>query len=175
MKKVLLMSMAMFTLVATSFAQTPAPAPKVVKMTPKPKAGGAETSKMEAGNKPKGERNMLDMSADQKAKFNTLHDAHGAAVKAIQENKALTPEARKAQIATLGTQYEADVKGVLNADQYAKWSQIRAKRQMEKAENKAERKADKMEQKSQKPAEGKAPKVPKGNVKQTTGAAPTTN
>ena len=70
----------------------------------------------------------LGLSADQQTKYAAVNKAHQEAVRKVDMDKALAPEAKKTQIAALKSKYETDIKGVMNADQYAKWSAERAKR-----------------------------------------------
>lgn len=147
MKKVILGICTMFALATATFAQN-APAEAV------PAQGKAHGKEMKTKGKAKGEQGKahgkemgekgkahgepgqmganLGLSTDQQAKYGAVNKAHQDAVRKIQMDKTLTPEAKKTQVGALKTKYDADVKGVMNADQYAKWSENRAKR----AENK---------------------------------------
>jgi hypothetical protein len=138
MKKVILAFSAMFALTIASFAQTAAPTPA---QTPaKVKGHGKETKdhpRKGMDEKTKGQGQgmgaNLGLSADQQAQYGAINKAHQEAVRKVQMDNTLAPEAKKTQVAALKSKYETDLKGVMNADQYAKWSEQRAKR----AENKA--------------------------------------
>lgn len=143
MKKVILAFSAMFALTIASFAQTAAPTtaqtPAKVKghgkeMKDHPKKGTDEAKKG-TGEKAKGQGMgaNLGLSADQQAQYGAINKAHQEAVRKVQMDNTLAPEAKKTQVAALKSKYETDLKGVMNAEQYAKWSEQRAKR----AENKA--------------------------------------
>jgi hypothetical protein len=157
MKKVILTAVAALALVATSFAQSataPAPKAKMVKSKPTmeapaaqgtpaaPAAQGAPTAAQGKGHKghDKGEArgkgqgkgqggmNALGLSPEQETQFKAVNQAHKAAVKAVQMDGSLAADAKKAQVAALVTKYQSDVQGVMNADQFAKWTAMRAKR-----------------------------------------------
>ena len=153
MKNVILAFSAMLAFTTATLAQnTPAPAP-VPAPTTKTKGHGKEHGKeMGEKGKEKGEKSAgqagekgksqmggnLGLSPEQETSFKAVNKAHQDAVKAVQMDKSLTADAKKTQVDALKSKYAADVKGVMNADQYTKWEAARAKR----AENKAEHKAD---------------------------------
>jgi hypothetical protein len=150
MKKVILMAAASLAFIATSFAQNGAPAKqKMVKNkpameapaqgTPAPAQGepvqmenGKGKGQGEARGKSEGRAqngmNALGLTPEQETKFKAINQAHKTAVKAVQMNESLATEAKKAQVAELITKYQSDVQGVLNADQFAKWTAMREKR-----------------------------------------------
>ncbi len=155
MKKVILTAVAALALVATSFAQSataPAPKAKMTKTKPAmdapaaqgtpaaPTAQGAPTAEQGKGHKGhdkgeargegqgKGGMNALGLSPDQETKFKAANQAHKAAVKAVQMDASLAADAKKTQVAALVTKYQSDVQGIMNADQFAKWTAMRAKR-----------------------------------------------
>ena len=126
MKNVILAFAAMFAFATTSFAQDAAPAPAATPATKEVKG------KMKA--KPAAAANGLGLSAEQDASFKALNKAHQAAVGAAKGDKAKIDE--------LKAKYEADVKGVMNEEQYTKWLAKRAGRAEAKAAHKAEKKAN---------------------------------
>ena len=156
MKKVILTAVAALALVATSFAQSataPAPKAKMVKSKPTmeapaaqgtpaaPATQGAPTTDQgkakghdkgeargEGQGKAQGGMNALGLSPEQETQFKAVNTAHKAAVKAVQSDASLAADAKKAQVAALVTKYQSDVQGVMNADQFAKWTAMRAKR-----------------------------------------------
>jgi hypothetical protein len=73
----------------------------------------------EKGNAPKGMG--MGLTPDQETKFKAFNESHKEAVKKIQMDKTLSADAKKTQIDALKGTYEANVKTVLNADQYTKW------------------------------------------------------
>jgi hypothetical protein len=171
MKKLIFACSMMLTLSAASFAQATAPAattttpaalPAKGKMNKKGKEKSAEMGKVkgEKGNAPKGMG--MGLTPDQETKFKAFNESHKEAVKKVQMDKTLTADAKKAQIDALKGTYEANVKGVLNADQYAKWSAKRndkgAAQKDKKDEKKEVRKEAKTEAKSEAKAEKKAEK-----------------
>ena len=142
MKKVILTAAAALALFATTFAQsTTAPAPKAKPATETPATQGtpaAEAGKVkgQAKSKARGEDRAqgqgglkaLGLSPEQETQFKTLNQAHKAAVKAVQSDASLASDAKKSQVATLVSKYQSDVQGMMNADQFAKWTAARAKR-----------------------------------------------
>jgi hypothetical protein len=139
MKNVILAFSAMFAMATASFAQNAAPAPapaKEVKGHGKKMKDAAEKGKSQVNN-------ALGLSAEQETSFKALNKAHQAAVAAVDKDKALAKEAKTAKIAELKSKYEADVKGVMNDDQYGKWLAMRAKRDEKQGEKKEELKEKK--------------------------------
>jgi hypothetical protein len=151
MKKVILTAAAALALFATTFAQSataPAPKAKMTKAkpateaaaaqgTPAPTAEAGKTKgKAQGENRGQGQGGMkaLGLSPEQETQFKTLNQAHKAAVKAVQSDASLAADAKKAQVAALVTKYESDVQGMMNADQFAKWTAARAKRDEKKME-----------------------------------------
>jgi hypothetical protein len=68
------------------------------------------------------------LTPEQETQFKAVNQAHKAAVQAVQADAALAPEAKKAQVAALVTKYQSDVQGVMNAEQFAKWTSARSAR-----------------------------------------------
>jgi hypothetical protein len=121
----------MLSLNAISQAQNDAAMPN--------KAQGKEIR--EKGHKKGNEgKNDLGLSADVDAKYKAIRQAHQDAVRKVEMDKSLAADAKTSQIAALKSKYEADVKGVMSADQYAKWTEKRAKRDARKGERAENRK-----------------------------------
>jgi metal-dependent amidase/aminoacylase/carboxypeptidase family protein len=131
MKNVILAFSAMLAFATASIAQNAAPAPAPVK-----------EMKGKGQAKPGAAANALGLSAEQETSFKALNKAHQEAVVAVGKDKATAADAKKAKIAELKAKYEADVKGVMNDEQYTKWMAKRAGRAEAKAEAKAEKKAN---------------------------------
>ncbi len=133
MKKLIFAFSTMLALTTVSFAQNSAPAatpatPAVpAKMSQKGKEKsekGKENSQKgkEMSEKGKAQQGMgMGLTPDQETKFKAFNESHKEAVKKIQMDKALSADAKKTQIDALKGTYEANVKTVLNADQYTKW------------------------------------------------------
>jgi hypothetical protein len=135
MKKLIFAFSTMLALTTAAFAQN-ASAPSATPATPaapskmsqkgkemsqKGKENGEKGKEMgEKGNAPKGMG--MGLTPDQETKFKAFNESHKEAVKKIQMDKTLSADAKKSQIDALKGTYEANVKTVLNADQYAKWS-----------------------------------------------------
>jgi hypothetical protein len=152
MKNLILLVCAVFALTTVSVAQnTPAaqaPA-KGKEMKAKGKEHGQEMKTQgqakakEAGEKGKaqGEQGKgmganLGLSTDQQTQYGAINKAHQEAVKKVQMDAALSGEAKKAQVNALKSKYEADLKGIMTAEQFTKWSEKRAERAAEKGANK---------------------------------------
>jgi hypothetical protein len=67
----------------------------------------------------------LGLSPEQETKFKALNEAHKAAMKKLDMDATVKGDAKKTQKDALKSKYEADVKGVMNADQYTKWLEKR--------------------------------------------------
>jgi hypothetical protein len=159
MKKVILMAAASLAVFATSFAQNATVPAKPTMTKVKPAASAASPQGMPAapaaqgqvGNMETGEGHgrgngqrqgqgqnglkALGLSAEQETQFKATNEAHKAAMKAVQMNESLAKDAKKAQMADLKSKYESDVQSILNADQFAKWTAMRAKRNEKKEED----------------------------------------
>jgi hypothetical protein len=187
MKKLIFACALMVTLSAASFAQATAPATPATSATPAAPAKGKMSQKGkemsekgkenrqkgkemgEKGNAPKGMG--MDLTPDQETKFKAFNESHKEAVKKIQMDKALSADAKKSQIDALKGTYEANVKTVLNADQYTKWS---AKRNDKGGDHKG-KKGDhegKMEDHKEKMGEKKEMKGEKKGNRKADKAAP---
>jgi hypothetical protein len=172
MKKVILTAAAALALFATIFAQSATvPAPKAKMTRTKPavetptqgtpasaeagKAKGQGKGKAQGEDRGQGQGGLkaLGLSAEQETQFKAVNQAHKSAVKAVQSDASLAADAKKAQVAALVTKYESDVKGMMNADQFAKWTAARAKRDEKKAEDGNHKGDHKMEA----PADGAEP------------------
>jgi periplasmic protein CpxP/Spy len=140
MKNLILAFSAMFSLATAAVAQAPAataPAPATTKIKDHAKGQGKDMGEKGKAQGEKGKGQMggnLGLSPDQETKFKALNESQKAAVKTVQMDKSLSAEAKKAQVDALKSKYEADVKGVMNADQYTKWLALRAKRDDKKGE-----------------------------------------
>ena len=75
-----------------------------------------------------GGKKVLGLSAEQETKFKAINEGHKAAVKTVQTDASLAADAKKAQIDLLKSKYESDVQTLLTTDQFAKWKEMRAKR-----------------------------------------------
>jgi hypothetical protein len=183
---------AALVLFATTFAQSataPAPKAKMTKAKPATEAAaaaqGTPAANAEAGkgkgkaqgeNRGQGQGGMkaLGLSPEQETQFKGLNQAHKAAVKAVQSDASLAADAKKAQVATLVTKYESDVQGMMNADQFAKWTAARAKRDEKKMEGghkggdhkKGDHKMDAPAEGTAAPAEGAKKKKKKNATEQ---------
>jgi periplasmic protein CpxP/Spy len=182
MKKLIFACSMMLTLSAASFAQATAPATPATSATPAVPAKGKMNQKgkemsekgkengqkgKEMGEKGKAQQGMgMGLTPDQETQFKAFNESHKEAVKKVQMDKALSADAKKAQIDALKGTYEANVKGVLNAEQYTKWSAKRNDRGGDhkgKMEEHKGKKEDHKEMKNENKGRAKSDKaVPQG-------------
>ena len=148
MKKVILSFSMFLALAAASFAQSPAVTPgtptsgklpeskakmqkangKMEGQTPAQAQTPAPAEAKAQGNRGGNFFKDMGLTPDQEAKFKVLNENQKTAMQAIMSDKSLTQEARKTKIDAGKAAYEAQVKGVFNAEQFAKWSEMRANR-----------------------------------------------
>jgi hypothetical protein len=163
MKNVILAFSAMFAMATASFAQNAAPAPA---QAPVKEMKGHGKKMKDAAEKGKGQvNNALGLSAEQETSFKALNRAHQAAVAAVDKDKALAKDAKSAKIAELKAKYEADVKGVMNDEQYGKWLALRAKRDEKQGDKKEDKKEERNEKKGGKHGKAKGDKSPQPEAK----------
>jgi hypothetical protein len=70
---------------------------------------------------------ILGLSAEQETRFRVLNNAHAVAIGAVRMDNALTADAKTAKMEALKVKYKADVKSLMNAEQYEKWLALHAK------------------------------------------------
>ncbi len=125
MKKVIILFAAILVFAANSFAQTGAQtdnqaAPKKEKrMKPNGKGGqhaGANIKK-ELNLTPEQEARLKDMGAINKGK-----------IQAVRTDNSLSKEQKRAQMMEIQKAHDAEVKGILNADQYNKFTELKKQR-----------------------------------------------
>ncbi len=141
MKNVILGICTVFALTTASFAQNaPAEVPAKGKNGKEMKGKGKEKSEeaKAQGGQGKGMGASLGLTPEQQTQYAAINKAHQEAVRKVNTDQTLAVDAKKAQVAALKSKYEADLKGVMNAEQYAQWSEKRAKQAAEKAAEKAE-------------------------------------
>lgn len=116
MKKIVLMFTVFFAFTAMALAQTDAqPAPSADIKKEKRKGKGYDKIAQD-----------LNLSADQKVKMKEIKVSFKGKMQAIRTDKALTKEQKKAQVKDMYAAHEAEIKALLSADQYAKWSEVKA-------------------------------------------------
>lgn len=115
MKKFVLMFTMFLAFTAISIAQTtdaqPSPTAKTKKGKGKVHSGMAKD---------------LNLSADQKSKMKDIRNTFKGKMQAIRSDKASTKEQKAAQMKELGVTHDAEMKGLLSADQYIKWTAAKA-------------------------------------------------
>jgi len=85
------------------------------------------------GGKGKGQKvdkmvEQLNLNATQTSDLKTLYADHKEQSKAIKSNEALDKTAKRAQFEKLREEKEVKVKSILNADQYARYVELKAER-----------------------------------------------
>ena len=125
MKRVIVLFALIAAFSATSFAQTDAQAaPNKPKME-KHKGGGKGGKHAGAGMDMK---KQLNLTAEQETKMKTIGGTYRGKMKAIKSDNTLNKDQKKAQFAELQKAHDAEIKGVLNGDQYAKFTDLKKQR-----------------------------------------------
>ena len=156
MKRVIILLAVIFAFAANSFAQTGSQTDNQAAPT------GAKMEKHKGG-KPKdgkhgGARNLkkeLNLTAEQETRMKDIGSTYKGKMKAIQTDNTLDKEQKKAQFLAVRNAHEAEVKGVMNADQYAKFTELKKQRHDKMKAHKGEWKgkgAKGKEQKGNEPA-----------------------
>lgn len=76
----------------------------------------------------------LDLSVEQETAFKATNKAHQLDVMTIQKDETLTNEEKRLKIDASKSKYEADIKDIMNEEQYAKWIGKRVERGRKKGE-----------------------------------------
>jgi periplasmic protein CpxP/Spy len=134
MKKVIILFAAMFAFAATSFAQA---APQAVTLETK-KEGKPEAKKE---GKPESWKNLLGLTAEQDAKMKEVGKANKEKTEAVKNDATADKDQKKAKLAELKKANEADLKAVLSADQFTKYTEIQKQRKEERDKAKQGEKA----------------------------------
>ena len=119
---------------APAMQGTPAPAPQAQSTPAGESRKGRGEGEARGEGKGRGEGQgqgglkALGLSAEQETKFKAFNEGHKAAVKTVQTDASLAADAKKAQIDLLKSKYESEVQTLLTTDQFAKWKEMRAKR-----------------------------------------------
>jgi periplasmic protein CpxP/Spy len=77
----------------------------------------------------------LNLSDEQKAKMRSIANSYQGKLKAIKTDNALSKEDKKTKMKEIMSAQDAEVKGVLSADQYTKWQEMKKNRQGKMKEN----------------------------------------
>ena len=107
----------------------------------------ASTEKMHKG-KGKGKHhdhmeNSLGLNADQKAKMKEIRNTYKGKFKAVRSDKSLSKEQRKMQMQDIQTAHDADMKGLLTAEQYTQFTAAKGKHKEDMKGKHKEKKAQK--------------------------------
>ena len=124
MKKVALMFAVIVAFTINTFAQadTQAAAGKVKKEKPEGMAS----------KKPESWKNLLGLTAEQDAKIKEIGKTNKEKTDALKNDATLDKAQRKAKSAELKQVNDDNLKAVLNADQFTKYTEIQKQRQAEK-------------------------------------------
>jgi periplasmic protein CpxP/Spy len=121
MKKVVMMCAVVLAFAANAFAQTAAAA-----------AAPADKTAAMAGKKPESWKNLLGLTAEQDAKMKEIGKANKEKTEALKADATMDKAQRKAKSAELKQANEADLKAVLTADQFTKYTDIQKQRKEER-------------------------------------------
>jgi periplasmic protein CpxP/Spy len=130
MKKVTLMFAIMLAFAANSFAQAEAKA-----------APATEKLEAAAGQKRESWKNLLGLTPEQDAKMKAIGKAYKENTEAVKNDAAADKDQKKAKLADLKKANEAELKALMNADQFAKYTDIQKQRKEEKDKLKQAEKA----------------------------------
>ena len=130
MKKVIILVVLISAFAAHSFAQTGAQtntqAAPMTEKTEKAKGkGDKHKGKHEAHLKMQKE---LGLSADQQKRVKGIGNTYKGKMKAVRSDNTLDKTQKRTQMAEISKVHDAEMKGVLNADQYAKLQEIKKQR-----------------------------------------------
>lgn len=154
MKKVIVLFVAIVAFAANSFAQTPTQA----ETQKAPKSEKVRKHKGEKGKHADGMdmKKDLNLSAEQSNRMKDIGNSYKGKMKALKTDNSLSKEQKKAQMSDLKKSHEADMKGVLTADQYTKFTEMKKQRH-------DKMKAHKGEHKGKGKKQGGATPAPKSN------------
>jgi periplasmic protein CpxP/Spy len=127
MKKVIVLFIAILAFAANTFAQS-------ATQTETQKAPKTERGKGHRGGNGKhaGKMDMkkaLNLSSDQSNSMKKIGNDYKGKMKALKTDETLSNEQKKAKMADIKKLHDAEVKGVLNADQYAKLTEMKKQHQ----------------------------------------------
>jgi Spy/CpxP family protein refolding chaperone len=126
MKKVIVLFALIAAFAATSFAQTDnQAAPTATQETMKHKGGRKGGKHAGAGMDMK---KQLNLTAEQESKMKTIGGTYRGKMKALKSDNSLSKDQKKAQFAELQKAHDAEIKGTLNGDQYAKFTELKKQR-----------------------------------------------
>lgn len=119
MKKIILLfaiTLSVFSLTAQNASEAPNTSSEVRKGRGKGHSKGQHAA------------NTLNLSKEQKTKMKGIADVHKGKIQAIRTDKSLSKEQKMAKMKELNTSHEAEMKGVLSAEQYTKWTEMKTNR-----------------------------------------------
>ena len=124
MKRVIVLFALIAAFAANSFAQTDNQAAPIQQQTEKVKGGGKKHGKHAGADMKK----QLNLTAEQETKMKTIGGTYRGKMQAIKGDNTLSKDQKKAQFAELQKSHDAEIKGVLNGDQYAKFTEMKKQR-----------------------------------------------
>jgi Spy/CpxP family protein refolding chaperone len=121
MKKVSILIAVLFAFMANTFAQTGA-------QTDMQAAPTTEKIGKHKGKAHKSAKNELNLTSEQKTRLQGIGSTNKGKIQAIKTDNALSKEQKRAKMVELKQAHDAEVKGVLNAEQYAKYGDLKKER-----------------------------------------------
>lgn len=123
MKRVIVLFALIAAFAANSFAQTDnqAAPTTATQQTVKHNKGGRKGGKHAGMNMKK----QLNLTAEQETKMKTIGGTYRGKMQAIKSDNTLSKDQKKVQFAELQKAHDAEIKGVLNGDQYAKFTDLK--------------------------------------------------
>ncbi len=154
MKKVFVLFVAILAFTAHSFAQS---------ATQTETQNAAKTERIRTHKEGKGKhagamdmQKELNLTTDQSNRMKDIGNSYKGKMKALRTDNTLSKEQKKAQMADIKKSHDAEIKGVLNADQYTKMTEMKKQRR-------DKMKAHKSEWKGKGKKQGEAKTAPKSN------------
>lgn len=104
---------------------TPAIAQDAAKpATPPPAAGGPAGGPNARGERMQKMMEDLNLTAEQKEKFQAVRQEQGPKMREIWQNNDLTPEKKREKMKEIQDSMNAKIKEILTAEQYEKWQKF---------------------------------------------------
>ncbi len=138
MKKIIVLFVAILAFAANSFAQSATQIetenkPKTEKVKGKKGGKGKRAGKMDM-------KKELNLTSDQSSKMKNIGNTYKGKMKTLKTDETLSKDQKKAQMAEMKKSHDAELIGVLNADQHAKFTDMKKQRHEKMKAHKGEHK-----------------------------------
>jgi periplasmic protein CpxP/Spy len=143
MKKFALFCAMLFALTINVQAQSAAEAPKEVATEKAKGKGKGGKNKGEMASQAKNAANELGLNEEQKTKMKTAAATLKGKMQAIRTDNSLAKDQKKTQLQEANAAHDAEIKSILTAEQFTKWTEIKKNRQDKMKEKAKDRKGNK--------------------------------